>query len=247
MAAAVPAFVVAQSRGITHDLWRREAWAQLVLVTEGAITISTQAGSYLAPHGHAVFVPANLAHGIASRRSAELLRLFAKPALIRNPARPTVLESSRLVEELLIAVMEAGPAHAAGGAETRLAQVLADRIALLKTREFFLPAVTSVHFAPIVQKLMKNPARDVTLESWCAETGMSLKTAARRFEAEAGMTYRRWWLRLRMLHALERLADGESITLVAHELGHPSLAAFSVAFRRALGEPPMRYAIRLPR
>ena len=31
------------------------------------------------------------------------------------------------------------------------------------------------------------------------------------------------------------------------QLGHPSLAAFSVAFRRALGSSPMRYANRLPR
>ncbi|NUO53627.1 MAG: helix-turn-helix transcriptional regulator [Polyangiaceae bacterium] len=150
-----------------------------------------------------------------------------------------------MVEELLIALMAAGQAYSDGGPEARLAQVLADRIALLKARPFFLPAVSAPSFAPIVQKLIKNPARDVKLESWCAETGMSLKTAARRFEAEAGMSYRRWWLRLRMLHALERLADGESITLVAIELGHPSLAAFSVAFRRALGEPPMRYANRL--
>jgi AraC-like DNA-binding protein len=247
-AAAVPAFAVAESWGIARGAFHRESLAQLVVVTDGAITVETESGSFLAPHGHAVFIPPYVACSAVSRRSCKLLRLLAEPSLVAHPGRMAVLESTRLVEELLVALIEAGSAYPPGSPAERLARVLVDRIALLEARPFFLPAVRSPLLAPIVQKLQANPGRKTaTLESWCAETGMSLKTAARRFESEAKMTFQRWWLRLRMLHALERLADGESITLVAHELGHPSLAAFSVAFRRALGAPPTRYANRLPR
>lgn len=80
-----------------------------------------------------------------------------------------------------------------------------------------------------------------------AEIGMTVKAAARRLEEETGMSFSRWRHRMQMLHALERLADGETITLVAAELGHSSLGAFTAAFKRAFGVSPMAYANRVKR
>ena len=46
-----------------------------------------------------------------------------------------------------------------------------------------------------------------------------------------------------VLQAVGRIAGGEAITTIAHDLGYGSSAAFTSMFRRALGVPPRRYAV----
>ncbi len=214
----VPAFVEAESRGITQDKERFALWAQLVYVREGFLSVTSPSARYAATPGHAVFIPAGVPHRLISP-----------------------LVGNRLVEELLLAAQAAGDAYADEGPEARLVQVLLDRVATLETRPFFLPTVTDPTLFRILDRIAKFPPKRANLDAWSAETGLSAKTAARRFEAETGMTFRNWHQRLRMLHALERLADGDSVSLVATELGHMNLAAFSAAFRRALGVPPTTF------
>jgi AraC-like DNA-binding protein len=234
----VPAFVEAESRGITQDKERFALWAQLVYVREGFLSVTSPSARYAATPGHAVFIPARVPHRLISPRSCELLRMFIQPACIPQLAQTTILVGNRLVEELLLAAQAAGDAYADEGPDARLVQVLLDRIATLETRPFFLPTVTDPTLFRVLDRIAKFPPKRANLDAWSAETGLSAKTAARRFEAETGMTFRNWHQRLRMLHALERLADGDSVSLVATELGHMNLAAFSAAFRRALGVPP---------
>ncbi len=50
-----------------------------------------------------------------------------------------------------------------------------------------------------------------------------------------------WRRQLRLLHALERLASGESVTTVALALGYDSTSAFISMFRRNLGRTPGSY------
>jgi AraC-like DNA-binding protein len=45
-----------------------------------------------------------------------------------------------------------------------------------------------------------------------------------------------------VLRAVERIAGGELITTIAHDLGYGSSATFTSMFRRVLGVPPRRYA-----
>ena len=237
----VPAFVEAESRGITQDKERVGLWAQLVYVTQGFLSVTTPLARYCATPGHAVFVPAGVPHALISPRSCELLRAFIQPARLPKPTKPAVLVGNALIEQLLLATMGVGADYADEGPEARLVQVLLDRIATLETRPFFLPTMTDPVFFRIADGIAKLPPKRANLDAWSAETGLSAKTAARRFEEQTGMTFRNWHQRLRMLHALERLADGDSVSLVATELGHINLAAFSAAFRRALGVPPTTF------
>lgn len=237
----VPVVVIAESRGVTTDDVFRAGWAQLIYVTEGFLGVLTPSARYAATPGHGVFVPAGVPHTLISRRSCELLRAFIQPAHAPKPKQTVVLQGNRLVEELLRAANAAGDSYAENGTEARLVQVLLDCIAPLETRPFLLPTMKDPALARVADRIAKLPPKRANLEAWSAETGLSAKTAARRFEEQTGMTFRDWHQRLRMLHALERLADGESVSLVATELGHMNLAAFSAAFRRALGVPPTTF------
>ena len=55
------------------------------------------------------------------------------------------------------------------------------------------------------------------------------------------MSFRAWQRQLRLLAALERLADAEPVTTIALDLGYASPSAFIAAFSAALGVTPGRY------
>jgi len=61
---------------------------------------------------------------------------------------------------------------------------------------------------------------------------------SRLFTTEAGTRFRRWQRQVRLLTALELLAEGRLVTEVAFEVGYDSRSAFINAFRRTFGTPP---------
>ena len=72
--------------------------------------------------------------------------------------------------------------------------------------------------------------------------GLAPRSLARRFEDEAGMTWRAVLRRMRVLRAIEELAAGEdSVTAIAHAVGYTSLSAFNTGFRDLTGRTPTQY------
>ncbi|MEZ4466469.1 MAG: AraC family transcriptional regulator [bacterium] len=72
--------------------------------------------------------------------------------------------------------------------------------------------------------------------------GLSPRTLARRFAAEAGMPWRRYLHTARMLRAMELLqVPGARVGEVAVAVGFTSFGAFSQAFRAFTGEAPSRF------
>jgi AraC-like DNA-binding protein len=71
---------------------------------------------------------------------------------------------------------------------------------------------------------------------------MSRTAFAERFRAVAGMPPRAYLNRWRMMLARRALRDGDvSVGSLAAELGYASESAFSTAFKREVGESPLRY------
>ncbi len=85
-----------------------------------------------------------------------------------------------------------------------------------------------------------DPADGRTLAQLAARAGTSDRTLARLCRAELGMTFPQWRTQLRLQRALLLLADGVSVTAVAHRCGWASASAFIDVFRRALGYTPGR-------
>ena len=93
---------------------------------------------------------------------------------------------------------------------------------------------------PIAAELLKNPACGLSIEEWGGRVGASGRTLARLFIAETGLSFTRWRTQCRLLLARARLAEGESVTTVAHAMGYASDSAFIAMHRRVYGESPAR-------
>jgi AraC-like DNA-binding protein len=72
-------------------------------------------------------------------------------------------------------------------------------------------------------------------------TGASVRTLARLFLRDTGMTFIEWRSRLRILNAIERLGSGRPVTEIAYDLGYASPSAFVAMFRKTMGVAPTQY------
>lgn len=72
--------------------------------------------------------------------------------------------------------------------------------------------------------------------------GQTPRTLARKLAAETGMSWGQIVQKMRMIRAIEMLAETRSpVTEVALGVGYQSLSAFNVAFRRFTGHSPTTY------
>jgi AraC-like DNA-binding protein len=93
----------------------------------------------------------------------------------------------------------------------------------------------------VADRLEDDPSDDRTLTALARGSGASVRTLQRLFRAETGMTFAAWRQQLRLGRALQRLADGGSVTAVALDTGYASVSAFVSVFRRTFGQTPGRY------
>jgi AraC-like DNA-binding protein len=55
------------------------------------------------------------------------------------------------------------------------------------------------------------------------------------------MSFGRWRQQLQIMLALKRLSEGDSVQVVAFDLGYESSSAFVTMFRKTLGKPPLKF------
>jgi AraC-like DNA-binding protein len=237
-----PAFVLEDDHDATEGRPHTHRRAQLVHAAEGVISVTTEAGRWVAPPQRAVWVPSGVSHSVASRRPFRLLTLYVDASVAPLPAECRVVAVDPLVEHLLAAAASFGSDYAPAGPEERLVRVILDRVrALVVAPLLHLPRPSSPELVRITKALEKEPADRRTLEEWSTVAGMTSRTAARRFLAETGVTFGRWRQQLRLHAALERLGAGASVTAVAFEVGYADVSAFIDAFKSVMGETPARY------
>jgi len=110
----------------------------------------------------------------------------------------------------------------------------------------WLRLLTDDRLRPALAAMHAEPARSWSLPELARIAAMSRTTFASRFRAVAAMpplTYLNHW---RMMLAQRALRDGDvAVGQLAYRLGYGSESAFSTAFKRAVGESPLRYRRRV--
>jgi AraC-like DNA-binding protein len=109
-----------------------------------------------------------------------------------------------------------------------------------------LRLLTDERLRPALGLMHAEPARAWGLEELARATAMSRTSFADRFREVAGVPPVTYLSRWRMLLAQRALRDGDvRVGELAAELGYGSEAAFSTAFKRVVGESPLRYRLRV--
>lgn len=110
----------------------------------------------------------------------------------------------------------------------------------------WLPRVRSRELSRAVEYALARLDAPLHVPDVARAAGVSERTLARRFADEAGMPWREFLLRARMIRAMELLAGtAQALAEVAYSTGFESVSAFSTAFRRFSGETPASYRRRV--
>lgn len=106
----------------------------------------------------------------------------------------------------------------------------------------WLAALSDPQIARAIAILHDDPARPWTVEALALEAGLSRTSFAVRFREVTGQTPMHYLTVWRMLRAADRLdRTGDSIAMIAQDVGYSSESAFTVAFRRTMGQTPRRF------
>ncbi len=241
----LPQPVVAHARDLARGDrldFHRHRRAQLVYASHGLMRVTTRNAAYLVPPQRAVWMPGGVEHRIDARSRLTMRTLYVSDAdRVGLPNQVCVLQVTRLLRELILAAVAAEPDYAPESPTARLMTVILDQIEQQPRAALALPLPTDPRLQRIVDALIDNPADARDLGQWAAVVGASTRTLVRLFPAQTGMTFRQWRQQRRLLHALELLAHGNSVTTVAMDTGYDNCSAFIAMFKRCTGMTPLQY------
>ena len=112
-------------------------------------------------------------------------------------------------------------------------------------RTTWLSGLRDPYVGRALTALHEDPSRDWTLETLAHEAALSRSAFAERFAEYVGQPPMQYLTNWRMQLATNYLRNGtESIASVANRIGYDSEAAFSRAFKKAVGVPPSEWRAR---
>ena len=101
--------------------------------------------------------------------------------------------------------------------------------------------VRNPQLARLVEAVLKEPGKDWVVEDMARNAGMSRASFFKHFEQASGTSPGQFLLLVRMRVAARRLVAGDTAIEAAEHVGYQSLAAFSRAFRKVIGQQPSAY------
>ncbi|HEX2940622.1 MAG TPA: helix-turn-helix transcriptional regulator [Rhodopila sp.] len=218
----------------------RHPRAELLFATTGVMRITTDAAWFIVPPGTGLWVPADTLHAVRMDGDVAMRALFLRPdAAGSGPAAVTVIAVSPLLRELILTVCAEPVVWDARGPMRLVAALSLHEISRAAIRPLGLVACQDARLRRVVDALRADPASPQDLDTLAQAAGASVRTLARLFRAETGMSFQQWRRQLRMTEALARIAQGMPIARAAASVGYASVPAFGVAFRATFGITPL--------
>lgn len=187
-------------------------------------------------------MPSAFEHTVECSVATSMRTLYFHPVLDRSRLeQPRVIAVSELLRQVLLRTLELGGLRGSEARQRRLASVALDELATTREAPLRLPMPDDARAARLARALLENPGDNRTLEALAAGSGASSRTLARLFSEQTGLAFGRWRTRARLIAALESLAQGEPVGLVASHVGFERTSGFIAMFRRELGQTPGQY------
>ncbi|OPH59084.1 AraC family transcriptional regulator [Paenibacillus ferrarius] len=222
--------------------WHSHRRGQIFCVESGLIHVRTATGSWLMPPRRAGWLPPNVAHKVSISGAMSGWSVLLTPEISSELSKqPCVINVSDLMRALVQRTVSWGDQDILEPEQERLVAVLLDEIRRAPLEPLHLPMPADPRLLRIADMILKQPEDNRTLNEWATWAALSPRTLHRLILAETGLTFNQWRQQARLTHALEMLAQGESVGMVADALGYGTPSSFIAMFRRAFGDSPLHY------
>jgi AraC-like DNA-binding protein/quercetin dioxygenase-like cupin family protein len=218
------------------------ARAQFLFATAGTMTVRTPRRAWIVPPSRALWIPARTVHEIRIGGEVQMRSLYVEPSAAAGMWTDcVVLEVTPLARELVLRAGALPLRYDEAGDDGLLMRLLLAEIRNLRVCALDLPLPESDDLLRLCEGILEDLSARRPCRTEAGALGISARTLYRRFLKETGITFARWQQQARLLEAIRRLADGAPVTVTALDLGYESASAFSVMFRRSLGQTPRAF------
>src|ERR1700746_1390098 len=215
---------------------------QLVYASRGVMTVRTKDGIWVVPTDRAVWIPARIPHTITMSGTVAMRTLYLRKGRAKAlPRNCCVVNVSALLRELILRACGFGELRRKVSQQRHLIEIILDQLNAIQVVPLQLPNVTDARASRIARILHDDPSDSRPLSELCRVGGASKRTVERFFQQDAGMTFGKWRQQLRLMRAMQLLAEGAKVTHAALEAGYSTPSAFISMFRKTLGTTPASY------
>ena len=213
--------------------------AQLLHVISGVMHVKVMDATYFVLPSTALFLPTDVVHDISFGSAAELHTLFLREsATLRLASTPKVITVTPLLRELIAAASSEPLDWDMSGRGRHIAELALDEIAHSTELNFIIRIPSDRRAVKAARSLMATPSEDCGIEHWAEVANVSSRTLTRIFQRETGMSFIQWRQQIRLVKALEALANGATPKEAAAVGCYESSSAFGVSFKRTFGITP---------
>ncbi len=217
-------------------------WGQVQLISGGILEMEAEGTRFLAPPHLAIWVPAGAMHRSFNRKPLEYCSLNIDSDLTQGmPENTSLIQVTPIMTAIVEDFRQRSINVASSEADKRLVQVLLDQISTQYVEHHFLPSSSNKYLSPILLAVEENPTDETSLKEWASRVHTSERTLARYCQAELGMSFTEWRLRVRYLHSMELLRSGHTVKEVALTLGYRQASPFIAMFKRYSKITPEQY------
>src|SRR6185312_12378076 len=220
----------------------------LLCASAGVLRLEAQGQTWLLPPARAALIEAGRPIRVSIPQPVTTASVLFDTGFVPAPPAPlAVFDLNRLAAALLTECGDWGPGEEPlpAYARTLFAALAAVCWRLAeKPSPIVVPAGRSPELRKALRLTEQRLGDQARFEDIADEVGLAPRSLARRFEDETGMTWRAALRRMRILAAVEKLADEDlPVTAIAFSVGYTSLSAFNAAFRELTGRTPTEYRL----
>lgn len=208
---------------------------QLIYATAGVMEVAAARSLWLIPPQFAVWIPAQVRHSIRMPGAVSMRTLYLRPGLVRGQ-HCAVLHVSPLLRELIVEAVRIGNLKMRNAGHAALRDVIVAQIGRASSIPTMLAMPPDPRGRAVANAVIANPK--AVLPALCEKAGVSVRTLQRIFRREVGSDFETWRRQVRLMKAIELLAQGRTIKQVSHAVGYRQPSTFVAMFHRTFGMPP---------
>ncbi len=215
--------------------------SQLLLTTQGLITVETSSGLWVVPPNNALWIAAKTRHRVSSYGYSTGYVAFIHPDNDHlNDDHCHLFDASNLLQALFERVANLN-IDSTREQDLRLMQCLLDEIQSIPLQVLHLPMPLDSRLLKITEYLLQHPEAHLDLKQWSEMCFVSERNLTRLFLSETQLTINQWRRKLHVILALQWLTEGYAVQRIAEKLNYDSSTSFIMMFKKLMKLTPKQY------
>lgn len=217
---------------------------QLIYATRGVMNVVVGNNIWVVNPLQGLWLPGGVEHQVTFQKDVNYYSVFIDPSAIEGlPVNSFSFDIPIFLKQLVFKIITFGTEGNFTSPQRRIIEVFLDELALIVPSATFLPTTNNERLQKVVELLLNDVASKNTIDHYAEISFMSSRTLSRLFIKELGMNFSDWRTRLKLLEAIKRLGEKQSIKEIALDLGYETASAFIFMFKKHLGKTPSNYIL----